>query len=157
MVYAFFKLMPTVGTQDDWPYHTFVCAAVECKHKSRGVSIRAMPSQQAICGNTQEASGERMLLTQRTRPTMQMRCDGQPSRGSWIHNQSRQHSNRRGKARSIILTGNTQLPKQGMHPMSYANTADGKIELRFSGPRSFDGSVRISALSTLSATVGFNL
>ena len=36
-VYAFFKPMPTVGTHNGRPYHTFVCAALECKHKSRGV------------------------------------------------------------------------------------------------------------------------
>ena len=123
---------------------------------SAGFSTRATPSQQAICRNTPRAAGEMTSLRQRTRPIMQMMCDAQRSRGSWIRNQSRRHSNGRGKGRFIILTGNTQLPKRGMHPMSYANAVDGEIELRFSGPRSFDGSVRISTLSTLLVTEGFN-
>jgi hypothetical protein len=36
-VYAFFKPVPTIGTDNGCPYHTFVCAALDCKHKSRGV------------------------------------------------------------------------------------------------------------------------
>jgi hypothetical protein len=36
-VYAFFKPMPIVGTHKGRPYHIFVCAALDCKHKSRDV------------------------------------------------------------------------------------------------------------------------
>jgi hypothetical protein len=83
---------------------------------------KAMQSRRATCRSTLSAAGVTRSSRQRTKPATQMRCEGQPSKGFWTPNQSRLHSNGRGKVKFSTHTGNIQPPKQGMYLL--ANAAD---------------------------------